>query len=231
MLEPHEGMLAEKMCDFIEELWVPLIMNPLMKLEYKPGRANVVANGLSQAPVEDSGTVGVMVNQVIEDPVLVKVQKEQRQDGELNDLIQYLETKVLPEDEVKRQKVLFSAQQGYYIVDGILYFESADVPDRRRLVVPTRLRQRIVEEHHNPIFAGHFSERKLLGKLKRMYYWQGMRQDAHQKLQAVWCVHQCKVRRGKSSHHLKVSKWVVHLNVLALTSSKWMLAIVETDTL
>ena len=84
---------------------------PLTKLEYKPGKANVVADGLSRAPVEDSGTV--MVSQVTEDPVLVKVQKEQRQDGELNDLIQYLETKVLPEDEVKRQKVLVSAQQGY----------------------------------------------------------------------------------------------------------------------
>ena len=151
---------------------------PLMKLEYKPGRANVVADGLSRAPVEDSGTVRVIVDQ---DPVLAKVQREQRQDGELNDLIQYLETKVLPEDEVRRQKVLVSAQQGYYIVDGILYFESAEVPDRRRLVVPTHLRQRIVEEHHDPIFAGHFSEKKLLGKLKRMYYWQGMRQDAHQK--------------------------------------------------
>ena len=151
---------------------------PLMKLEYKPGRANVVADGLSRAPVEDSGTVRVIVDQ---DPVLAKVQREQRQDGELNDLIQYLETKVLPEDEVRRQKVLVSAQQGYYIVDGILYFESAEVPDRRRLVVPTHLRQRIVEEHHDPIFAGHFSEKKLLGKLKRMYYWQGMRQDTHQK--------------------------------------------------
>ena len=51
----------------------------LMKLEYKPGRANVVADGLSQAPaqapVEDSGTVGVMVNQVTEDPVLAKYRR------------------------------------------------------------------------------------------------------------------------------------------------------------
>ena len=59
--------------------------------------------------------------------------------------------------------MLVSAQQGYYIVDDILYFESAEVPDRRRLVVPTHLRQRIVEEHHDPIFAGHFSEKSNLG--------------------------------------------------------------------
>jgi len=93
------------------------------------------------------------VNQIIEDPVLAKVQKEQRQDGELYDLIKYLETKVLPEGEVRRQKVLVSAQQGYYLVDGVLYFESTEVADRRRLVVPTHLHQRIVDEHHDPVFA------------------------------------------------------------------------------
>ena len=65
------------------------------------------------------------------------------------------------------------------MVDGVLYFESPEVLDRRRLVVPTHLRQRIVDEHHDPIFAGHFSAKKLLVKLKRLYYWQGMRQNVH----------------------------------------------------
>ena len=57
------------------------------------------------------------------------------------------------------------------------YFESTEVLDRQRLVVPTHLHQRI--EHHDPIFAGHFSAKKLLGKLKGLYNWQGMRQDVH----------------------------------------------------
>ena len=73
----------------------------------------------------------------------------------------------MPDYPVRRQKVLSAAQHNYYIVDGVLYFESVEVPDRRRLVVPTHLRQCIVDDNHDPIFAGHFSVKKLLGKLKR----------------------------------------------------------------
>ena len=76
---------------------------------------------------------------------------------------------------------MLSIAQYYYFVDGVLYFESAKVPDLWRLVVPAHLRQCIVDENHDPIFAGHFSVKKLLGKLKRAYYWQGMKQDVYQK--------------------------------------------------
>ena len=162
---------------------------PLMKLEYKPGRANVVADSLSRAQEEPcTGEVRLVSSGNTEDPVLAKVQREQQQDEELADLIRYLESRILPDCPVRRQKVLSAAQHSYYIVDGVLYFESAEVPDRRRLVVPTHLRQCIVDENHDPIFAGHFSVKKLLGKLKRAYYWKGMKQDVYQKcLSCVVC--------------------------------------------
>jgi len=34
-------------------------------------------------------------------------------------------------------------------VDGILYYESSDVPDRRKIVVSQHLRQQILEENHD----------------------------------------------------------------------------------
>lgn len=94
-------------------------------------------------------------------------------------LIKLLESNNLPECGVRKQKVLVP-MLGYYVVDGVLYFESVDVPDSR-LVVPTHLHQCIVDKHHDPVFAGHFSAKKPLGKLKRLYYWHGMRPDVHQK--------------------------------------------------
>ena len=84
--------------------------------------------------------------------------------------------------------MLSTAQHSYYVVDGVLYFESTEVPDQRRLVVPAHLRKRIVDENHDSIFAGHFSVKKLLEKLKRAYYWQGMKKDVYQKcLSCVVC--------------------------------------------
>ena len=132
-----------------------------MKLEYKPGGANVVVDSLSRAQGESCAGVCLVSSENTEDPVLAKVQREQQQDEELADLIRYLERRVLPDCQIRRQKVLSASQRGYYVVDGVLYFKSIEVPDRHRLVVSAHLRQRIVEENHDPIFAGHFSVKKL----------------------------------------------------------------------
>ena len=35
--------------------------------------------------------------------------------------------------------MLSQAKKGYYMVEGVLYFDGADMPDRRRLVVPKHL--------------------------------------------------------------------------------------------
>jgi len=49
-------------------------------------------------------------------------------------------------------QVVNLGKKGYY---KILCFESSDVPDRR-IVVPQHLRQQVLDENHNAIFAGHF---------------------------------------------------------------------------
>ena len=74
-----------------------------MKLKYKPGQANVVANGLSRAPRKsNAGEVQVATSEATADSVLVRIQKEQQQDEELADLLKYLMNKELPDCVVRR---------------------------------------------------------------------------------------------------------------------------------
>ena len=63
---------------------------------------------------------------------------------------------------------------------GLLYMEQ---DDRRRLVVPTSLRQRILRECHDIPSVGHVGIRRTLELLERSYHWRSMRKDATQYVQ------------------------------------------------
>ena len=76
------------------------------------------------------------------------------------------------------------AKKGYFVVDGVLYFESSDVPGRRRLVVPEQLRDQVLAENHDELFAGHFSIKKMLRKLKQYFYWPGMNAAVYKKCES-----------------------------------------------
>ena len=134
-----------------------------MVLQYKPGSSNMVSDALSRAPVESEARV----LQVEEDAIssvsttLEQVQREQRKGVELKNLIDFLTKQSLPEDSKEINVVLNAAKKGYYVVDDILYYEGPDIPNQRRVVVPTHLQQRILEEHHDSPFAGHFAAKKI----------------------------------------------------------------------
>ena len=85
-----------------------------------------------------------------------------------------MEKKILPTDPKKKQHIAAIAKKGYFVLDGVLYYESNDVPGRRRLIVPEQLRDKIVTENHDAVFSGHFSAKKMLNRLKQYFYWPGM---------------------------------------------------------
>ena len=151
---------------------------PHLTLQYKPGTANKVADSLSRAPVS---MYRVTTSSNNNDPVLAKVQEEQRQDTTLKALIEYLENQTIPVDPKVAVEVTSLARKGYYLVDGVLYHEGADMPGKRRLVVPRHLRKQVVEENHDAIFAGHFSSKKTQRKISQLYFWPGMAGDVYQK--------------------------------------------------
>ena len=64
------------------------------------------------------------------------IQEAQREDQQLLQLMEYLECQTLPEDPAVASQVTSHAQRGYYILDGVLYYEDPIMPGRRRVVVP-----------------------------------------------------------------------------------------------
>ena len=163
---------------------------PKMRLEHKPGTVNTAADALSRAPIPGGQLTGQQT--IGQDNVVLhvtdnnrsgmeQVQQEQRQDPVLAKLIDYLRDGTLPEDSSEAQRVSVQGKKGYYVVDNILYYEGTDMPGRCRLVVPNHLRERILDEHHDSCFAGHFAAKKMKQRVSQYFYWDGMNAQVHKK--------------------------------------------------
>jgi len=139
---------------------------------------NKAADALSRSPVENKQVLHVEME--ITGLTMKRVQEAQREDPELLQLIAYLESNRLPEDGVLAKHIVSQAVKGYCVIDGILYYEDGMVPNRRRLVVPTKLRRQILLDNHESLFAGHFATKKLLQRVNQYYYRPRMSVDAHQ---------------------------------------------------
>ena len=153
---------------------------PNLTFEHKPGKSNEAADALSRAPVpmetapDDIGMILQIVSTYPKETLLQSIWTQQSEDKEIINIINYLEKKILPTDTKEAQHIAAIAKKGYFVLDGILYYESNDVPGRRRLVVPEQLRDKVVTENHDALFSGHFSAKKMLQKLKQYFYWPGM---------------------------------------------------------
>ena len=160
---------------------------PQMKLEYKPGSTNVVADTLSRAPVESEARVLQVQEEIVSSEeetgttTLQQVQREQKKDVELRKIFDFVTTKSLPDDPREANVVMNMAKKGFYVVDGILYYEGPDMPGHRRIVVPTHLKQKILDEHHDLPFAGHFAVKKLSQRISQYFYWNGLKSDVYKK--------------------------------------------------
>ena len=99
---------------------------------------------------------------------------QQFKDKELVNIINYLEKKGIPTDVKEAQYTAAVAKKGYFVLNGVLYHESNDVPGRRCLVVLEQLRDKVVTENHDALFSRNFSAKKMLNKLQQYFYWPGM---------------------------------------------------------
>ena len=61
--------------------------------------------------------------------------------------------------------------------DMVLYHQSPDTSEEPKIVVPVPLREQIIQQHHEPVFAGHQVEKRTLSKLRLHYFLPGMSKD------------------------------------------------------
>ena len=151
-----------------------------LRIEYRPGTSNVKADALSRYPISllsqgHSGTQTDVVVAAMEGDGGARqegtLKEHQRADSQLQDIILYLETGRLPEEE-RRARELVVSQDLFVVEDGVLY----------RVQPDKTLRIKLFQEVHGGLFAGHLRAVKTHSTLSRHYWWPGIRADVTR-----WC--------------------------------------------
>ena len=142
----------------------------------------------------------------------------QRQDSELIPIIQYLETKKLP-DTMTDITQLPTYHAEYILKNSILYYDSSYFDPKTqstmsksryniqirgqtydsplRLVVPKVLRSPLIEEYHDSVCGGHLAHNKTYEKIKKKYYWYHMYSDIKKYIASC---HRCEVKKSKQDY-------------------------------
>ena len=100
----------------------------------------------------------------------------QRQDSAIKEMIDFIQSGILPEDATRARKVATQAPL-FTLQENILYLLDHKRGHRKRAAVPRQLRKELIEESHRGRMGGHFSGDRLYRTLSRHWWWEGMYQD------------------------------------------------------
>ena len=148
-----------------------------IKIEYTPGRGNVLADTLSRLPEKPPEDIPSNI-------CSVHVELPRRGPTELRD-------EQLRDPEVKKILDCFSSTEhdatrswtdrGYLTSSGVLYRYNPDSDSEEpQLVVPLQERIQVLEKHHNAPSAGHGGINATYQRVSQRYYWPGMYKDVHE---------------------------------------------------
>jgi len=125
------------------------------KIQYKPGKLNIIADALSRRPDHLLYALSVVMPSIEVDGI----KEGLRQDS-------YVET--------INKSIEEGTSNYYYSQDGLLYFTHKH---GARLYVPdvASIREKLISDHHDSRIAGHFGRNKTLSALQRNFYWPDMK--------------------------------------------------------
>jgi len=101
---------------------------------------------------------------------------EQQKDTKLKQMCDYLESGVLPESDKEAKKIVAQSMH-FTLIDHVLYFIEHGNQDFKRAAVPSHLQEKILQENHGGVMAGHFSGSRLYKMLRRKWWWATLYKD------------------------------------------------------
>jgi RNase H-like domain found in reverse transcriptase/Reverse transcriptase (RNA-dependent DNA polymerase)/Integrase zinc binding domain/Chromo (CHRromatin Organisation MOdifier) domain/Retroviral aspartyl protease len=150
--------------------WLSFFAEYNFRVEYKPGKQNVIADALSRRPdyeEQSSSLNSTTTRTIIWSDLHDRIRRAYADDEDLTSLIQYFRdatAKVPTPWRTKIHKFVYRDELLWYI---------ADDTDHPRVVVPKDedLRADIIFEYHNTRIAGHLGREKTYLSLSRDFWW------------------------------------------------------------
>ena len=194
-----EGQLAR---------WLEKLQEYVFKIRHRPGRRHQNADALSRlpcyqcgrrshdeeadlnAPSEIVGSITYGGKTHLQERSSAELRQLQLDDPSVGIMLQAKEDNKKPQATTvkgmsmtgRRLSQLWDKLQ---VHNGTLWREYDDSSGKKKwlqLVVPTNLKQEVLQEIHEGVVSGHLGEQKMIHQLKERFYWPGMTEDVRN-----WC--------------------------------------------